>query len=103
MYREIYSQKKLLSGAAKAAGLEIKYWLDGFTPMVVRKEQSQEVPSSWNPLTNDGDCFRLMVELNLASTVTVCQAARRESTEQKARSVRVAMVTQAAQLAEEKL
>lgn len=101
MSKEIDPQKALLTKAAKAVGLEIKYWLDGSTPMVVHKEQNKAEPRSWNPLTNDGDCFRMMVELNLAPTVY--GAGSWESAESKAQITRAAMVAQAILLAREKL
>lgn len=57
--------RELLCKAASVAGFVISYWMDG-TPMVVPAKQSSAAnrhPFSWNPLTNDGDAFRLMVLL----------------------------------------
>jgi hypothetical protein len=52
------ADRKLLEEAAKAAGIKThlhkesnSLWIDG--------------PRTWNPLTEDGDAFRLMVKLNI--------------------------------------
>ncbi len=73
--------------------------------MVVRREQSTGEPISWNPITNDGDCFRMMVDLDLAPTnletwleQNVYGAENSEEAEGKAQAVRMSMVVQAAQL-----
>ena len=46
------TDKELLEYAAKAAGLEL------VTPTMLEYDK-------WNPLTDDGDAFRLMVELDI--------------------------------------
>lgn len=54
------SDKELLELAAKAAGLPLKFggdWHNVGAPHVEHK--------SWNPLTEDGDAFRLAVKLNI--------------------------------------
>lgn len=54
------TDRELLEYAAKAAGLEESGWMaDTYTHVV----NDQFV--FWNPLTDDGDAFRLMVGLNL--------------------------------------
>lgn len=65
--QNINAKTKLqLAKAAEAAGLEIKYWMDA-CPMVtsVKLSAQNDEPWSWNPLTNDGDAFRLMVQLSI--------------------------------------
>lgn len=49
------SDREMLEFAAKAAGVRLEdghHWVDGFW-------------TRWNPLTDDGDAFRLMVALGL--------------------------------------
>ena len=53
------SDKELLEYAAKAAGVELKYDTFGQGPNADREY------CYWNPLTNDGDAFRLMVDLKM--------------------------------------
>jgi hypothetical protein len=50
------TDRELLELAAKAAGIEVDCWLD---------EDPRALTSVglWNPLTDDGDAFRLMVSL----------------------------------------
>lgn len=62
------SDLELLELAAKAAGLPLKFggdWHNVGVPHVDNK--------SWDPLANDGDAFRLMVDLNLDLTVDVIE------------------------------
>lgn len=65
--KKLKTDRDLLLLAARVAGLEIVYWLDD-CPMVVQVGQSTgaaspalTAPFSWNPLTHDGDAFRLAV------------------------------------------
>ncbi len=53
------SDRKLLEAAAKAAGY-VPQWLDDETLFVFG------VQDEWNPLKNDGDAFRLAVQLGLS-------------------------------------
>jgi hypothetical protein len=48
------NDKELLELAAKAAGIEIKHWIG-----------SEPHSPNWNPLADDGDAFRLAVNLGL--------------------------------------
>jgi hypothetical protein len=62
------TDKELLEYAAKAAGLSVvRIRLDDpfFRDMLLPAEEGQGV--GWNPLTDDGDAFRLMVKLQLDS------------------------------------
>lgn len=53
------TDRELLEYAAKAAGVKLKYDTFG------QSEKADRVYNYWNPLTDDGDAFRLMVKLNL--------------------------------------
>ena len=53
------TDQELLEYAAKAAGVELKYDTFGQGPNADREY------CYWNPLTNDGDAFRLSVSLRL--------------------------------------
>jgi hypothetical protein len=48
------TDRELLELAAKAAGIELH-----------RIDEDEYYPKSWNPLTNDDDAFRLMVQLGI--------------------------------------
>jgi hypothetical protein len=58
--------RELLEYAAKAAGVELKYDTFGQGPNAAREY------CYWNPLTDDGDAFRLMVRLQLCITNVYC-------------------------------
>ena len=53
------TDRELLELAAKAAGVELKYDTFG------QSENADREYCYWNPLTDDGDAFRLMVVLRL--------------------------------------
>jgi hypothetical protein len=53
------TDRELLEYAAKAAGVELKYDTFGQGPNAAREY------CYWNPLTDDGDAFRLSVSLRL--------------------------------------
>lgn len=63
--------RKLLEAAARAAGMEIVGMVDRLIiqpghlagGLVFRNDRGGD--SAWNPLTDDGDAFRLMVKLGL--------------------------------------
>jgi hypothetical protein len=48
------SDRELLEAAAKAAGMDIEWQPCGWA-------HNNETGCEWNPLTDDGDAFRLMV------------------------------------------
>ena len=52
------TDRELLEFAAKAAGIE---WVDGHENAGLRNRDGRV----WNPLTDDGDAFRLAVKLRL--------------------------------------
>jgi hypothetical protein len=61
------SDRELLERAAKAAGLRISRWREApFECGVVKDAAGELVRTNWNPLTDDGDAFRLAVKLGLA-------------------------------------
>jgi hypothetical protein len=49
--------------AAKAAGIDVGAWYDGASAFFVNFKTPGE--SWWNPLTDDGDAFRLAVKLRI--------------------------------------
>ena len=53
------TDRELLEAAAKAAGYELQETEDGF-------EIDFDDSRIWNPLTDDGDAFRLVVVLNMS-------------------------------------
>ena len=53
------TDRELLEAAAKAAGLTIGAWSDNYGAFKYRGVEPGK--SWWNPLTDDGDAFRLMV------------------------------------------
>jgi hypothetical protein len=60
------NDRELLEFAAKAANIEIMFWSGrdvGAESPVVKPHGID-----WNPLTDDGDAFRLAVKLNLFNT-----------------------------------
>ncbi len=52
--------RKLLERAAKAAGINLRF-LGGETPF----SDGPDFVGEWNPLTDDGDCFRLAAKLRI--------------------------------------
>lgn len=86
--------KNMLENAAAAVDLDIKYWMDDY-PMVLPASEcgpNEPHPFTWCPHTNDGDAFRLMVQLGLqvdaatlnGSAQTMLAAARKAICEQAA-------------------
>ena len=57
------TDKELLELAAKAAGFSAFDWLGNDNYMNVYDDEDHQ--SCWNPLTDDGDAFRLAVKLNI--------------------------------------
>lgn len=60
------SDRKLLELAAKAAGISNYYvseWVGGVSLML--SPNPKVGPIAWDPLTDDGDAFRLAVKLNI--------------------------------------
>lgn len=55
------TDRELLELAAKAAGY---HW-----PLVWPNPSPVDVPHDWNPLTDDGDAFRLAVKLKMSVSV----------------------------------
>ena len=58
------NDRELLELAAKAAGIDGK-WEESFQAIVVYPNKTRGECWTWNPLTDDGDAFRLLVKLNL--------------------------------------
>ena len=59
--------RELLTLAAKAAGIEVVEQRSGGLPWTIRVD-GKSYP--WNPLTDDGDAFRLAVKLNMQIVIT---------------------------------
>ena len=59
------TDKELLEYAAKAAGIEL-WHEDVFTNGLTQKVSENGI-LQWNPLTDDGDAFKLMVQLRLGT------------------------------------
>lgn len=59
------TDRELIELAAKAAGIEVEFDKDG-DPHI--DEPIGGVSGLWNPLTDDGDAFRLAVNLDLFGT-----------------------------------
>lgn len=56
------SDRELLELSAKASGINIQQWQSGVV------EVRDGIITAWNPLTDDGDAFRLAVKLGIAVT-----------------------------------
>ena len=56
------TDKELLELAAKAVYYEV---LTEWADFVVKKNERDNYPHAWNPLTDDGDALRLAVKLDL--------------------------------------
>ena len=62
------TDRELLELAANAAGLALSWrdWGDfGLQPMAAKLGEVCAGPTTWNPLTDDGDALRLAVKLNI--------------------------------------
>lgn len=62
------TDKELLELAAKAAGYEVIGWADDWNregEEVAKISAGSGLYTEWNPLTDDGDAFRLAVKLSL--------------------------------------
>ncbi|RON17935.1 hypothetical protein BK660_21845 [Pseudomonas brassicacearum] len=61
------NDRELLELAAKAAGLELDWDVpDGASPWVITGAGDERGPGAcWNPLDDDGDAFRLAVDLRI--------------------------------------
>jgi hypothetical protein len=64
------TDRELLELAAKAAGLVHAKWSDACDEMITPSEHHSRFRRAgdwniWNPLTDDGDAFRLMVKLGI--------------------------------------
>lgn len=60
------TDRELLEAAAKAAGNGAE-WYEGFGMGI---HTGGRLPTAWNPLTNDGDAFRLAVEMRFLVSVS---------------------------------
>lgn len=62
---------ELLKLAAKAVGIDVSHFCKERKAMVVFAVDENENPDSdyWNPLTDDGDAFRLAVKLGFATSI----------------------------------
>ena len=62
------TDRELLELAAKAAEIELEPYKEGRKPHQLIEHESGEgsIPVLWNPLTNDGDAFRLAMKLNMS-------------------------------------
>lgn len=56
------TDRELLEKAARAAGMKPGSWFDGWN------DEGRETGLHWNPLTDDGDVFRLAVALGIDVT-----------------------------------
>lgn len=68
------SDRELLELAAKAAGVEIHGWFGDYANDILFADIGPDEVIEWNPLTDDGDAFRLAVKLGLMVD-TSCQPA----------------------------
>ena len=65
------NDRELLEFAAKAAGLYVKCHVENMDDQCIGlkvkpyKDASRQLIAHWNPLTDDGDAWRLAVKLNL--------------------------------------
>ena len=61
------SDREYLELAAKAAGIELRFPCDPLTyePVQYVPPRRTDTWENWNPLTDDGDAFRLMVKLRM--------------------------------------
>ena len=60
------TDKELLELAAKAAGMQIFVWgKKGYENYCIKNNDGTP-GNRWNPLTDDGDAFRLAVKLNMS-------------------------------------
>ena len=59
------TDRKLLELAAKAAGIALSHWNDGLEPYSSGEGYVLLDNRLWNPLTDDGDAFRLSVDLHM--------------------------------------
>jgi hypothetical protein len=60
------SDRELLELAAKAAGAMDVFWCVEYSRMQIGREHKGGTNyEEWNPLTDDGDAFRLMTALNM--------------------------------------
>jgi len=64
------TDRELLELSAKAAGIEIEYWLNDNPRVVEMFRGHLQNHEAWNPLTNDGDALRLAVDLWIEIRVT---------------------------------
>ena len=71
------TDRELLELAAKASGIKATCWIDKthewFQQEGVGHDDSNDCQQLWNPLTDDGDAFRLLVKLNLIYPLTRLQ------------------------------
>ncbi len=90
------TDRELLERAAKAAGMATA-WVDDFGVFCKGMDGGQR----WNPLTDDGDAFRLAVALHIPIEGMIAFVAERESDWQTApyAATRRAIVRAAASLA----
>ena len=64
------TDRELIELAAKSAGYTV---LDGWSEIVVQKHENNLYPHAWNPISDDGDAFRLAVKLGLSINLRHCQ------------------------------
>jgi hypothetical protein len=60
------SDRELLELAAKAAQMEVVTWSNCQAGGFLKRVSETESGKFWNPLTDDGDAFRLAVKLDLS-------------------------------------
>ena len=60
------TDRELLEAAAKAAGIELRYWAESQESFNLALTEPRRW---WNPLTDDGDALRLAVRLGLSPEV----------------------------------
>lgn len=59
------ADRELLEAAAKAAGYDHLVWTEGASPIIPGAFRPPNSKCYWNPLTDDGDAFRLAVKLRI--------------------------------------
>ena len=80
------TDRELLELAAEAAGIHIHHWFDKCNIFMCSSVEGGDPDYGWNPLEEDGDAFRLLVEIGNRHNVTLeigcggadCDVARRE-------------------------
>ena len=95
------TDRELLELAAKAASVRILHWNAG---EAYHEKGGWPFPQKWNPLTDDGDAFRLAVKLGMTTGIEYgrkyahCSGIKEPITDNECASMRRAIVHAAAQI-----